>query len=86
MIEYRLIAGMALAVLSAIVGGRLLAVSAKAIIDPIWLAVHRVDHAIRSDIGTRIKIGRPVIVQVNPIRGVRVPMMVMNVHVGIGSE
>jgi fumarate reductase subunit D len=83
---YRLIAGMTLTVLSAIVGGRLLAVSAKTIIDPVWTAVHRVDHAVRSDIGARIEIGRPVIMQVDLVGAVRVPVMVMNVHIGIGSE
>ena len=65
----------------------MLTVAAKTIIDPIWPAVDRVDHTIRPDVGARIKIGRPVIVQVNRINAVVSMMtMVMDVHVGIGRE
>jgi hypothetical protein len=76
------------AVLPSIISGGLLAVTAKAIIDPIWPTVHRVDHAIRPDIGAGIKVGRAVIVQVNCGQVVRMPVMamVMNVHISIGSE
>jgi len=79
---------MAPAVLPPIVGGRLLAVAAKTIIDPIWPAVERIDHAIRPHIGAWIEIRRPVIVQVDLIDRPDMPVMVMvsDVHVGISSE
>jgi hypothetical protein len=60
--------------------------AAKAVIDPVRPAIDRIDHAIRPDIGTGIKIRRPVIVQVNRVRGVPVMTMVVNVYIGIGSE
>jgi len=81
-----LVARIAPAVLPPIIRAGLLAVAAKAVIDPIRPAIDRVDHAIRPDIGAGIKIGWPVIVQVNRASGVHVPMMVMDVHIGISSE
>ena len=77
---------MAPAVLPPIVGGRLLAVAAKAIIDPIWTTVERIDHAIRPHIGAWVEIRRPVIVQVNLVDPAYMPVMVSDVHIGISSE
>jgi hypothetical protein len=79
---------MAPAILSSIIRAGLLAVAAKAVIDTVRPAIDRVDHAIRPDIGPGIKIGRPVIVQVNRVRAVHMPVvaMVVNVQIGIGSE
>jgi hypothetical protein len=76
------------AVLSPVVGAGLLAVAAKAVIDPVRPAIDRVDHSIGPDIGPRIKIGWPVIVQVNRVRAVYMPVMAMvvDMHIGIGGE
>jgi len=76
---------MAPAILSSIIRAGPLAVSAKAVIDTVRPAVDGVDHTIRPDIGPGIKIGRPVIVQVNRVRAVHMPV-VANVQIGISSE
>ena len=65
---------------------RLTTIPIEPVIDSIGLARHRVNHAIRGNVGAGIKIGRPVIVQIDLVDRVHVPMMVVNVHIGIGSE
>ena len=74
---------MALAVLSPVVRRGLLAVPAKAVIDSIRRAVHRIHHVIRRNICPGIKIRRAIIVQIDITREVPIMMMVvMKVHVG----
>jgi hypothetical protein len=77
-----LITGMAPTVLPPVVCRGLLAIPAEPVIDPVGLAVHRINHAIRWNHGAGIKIRRAVIMQIDILGGVTMVVMVANRHVG----
>ena len=73
---------MATAILAPIIRRGLFAISAEAVVDAVGSAGHRIDHAIGPNVGAGIKIRRPKIVEIGPVRGVSVPVMVPDLQFG----